>query len=168
MSLMTRIPGLTAVALLGTVAVAAPTLAQTDAAKTDAAQTPPAKHDMKHHQDWSQHVEGRIADLHKKLQITSAQEELWGKVAQTMRDNATAMSDLVQKAQATEQQTSAIEDLQNYQKIAQEHADGAQRLVSAFQPLYDAMSADQKKVADTVFEHHRRGEAAEGHKGHKN
>ena len=54
---------------------------------------------------------------------------------------------------------SAVDDLETYQKIAQAHADGLQKLVTAFQPVYDSMSDDQKKNADQVF-----GQF-EGHRG---
>lgn len=159
MKLFPHMSGLAAAAMLGVALAAGPVMAQTD----DAAATP-AKHGQKHHKEWAEQVEARITHLHKKLQIKAEQEELWTAVAQTMRDNATSMGDMMSKAQATETETSAIEDLQNYQKIAQAHADGAARLVTAFQPLYDSMSPEQKKVADTVFEHHRRGTSSKKHK----
>ncbi|HXP96759.1 MAG TPA: Spy/CpxP family protein refolding chaperone [Telmatospirillum sp.] len=151
MKLFSHLPSLAASAMLGVMVAASPVLAQTSEA------TPPAKHRTgSHHKEWSERVEMRITDLHRKLQIKPEQEELWTTVAQTMRDNATGMSDMLRDARAKEKETSALEDLQTYQKIAQAHADGAAHLVSAFQPLYDAMSPEQKKVADTVFEHHKR------------
>lgn len=151
MKLCSRMSGLATSAMLGVLVAAGPVLAQTGDTP------PPAKHGMGDHQkEWTQQVEARIGDLHKKLQIKPEQEELWGTVAQTMRDNATSMGDMIRDVRMKEKETSAIGDLQNYQKIAQAHADGAARLVAAFQPLYDSMGPEQKKVADTVFEHHRR------------
>ncbi len=159
MKLFSHMSGLAASAMLGAMVVAGPVLAQTSDA------TAPAKHGMgTHHKDWSQQVEKRIGDLHKTLQIKPEQEQQWSAVAQTMRDNATSMGDMIRDARSQEKDTSAIEDLQTYQKIAQAHADGAARLVSTFQPLYDSMSPDQKKVADTVFEHHKRGVASKKRK----
>lgn len=152
--------GLATAVILGVMVAAGPVLAQTGDTP------PPAKHGMgDHHKDWAQQVETRITELHKKLQITPEQETLWAAVAQTMRDNATGMDDMISDARAKEKETTAIEDLQTYQKIAQAHADGAARLVTAFQPLYDSMSAEQKKVADTVFEHHRRDMTPKKRKG---
>jgi hypothetical protein len=46
---------------------------------------------------------------------------------------------------------SALDDMQQYASIAQAHADGMKRLVDAFEPLYNSMSAEQKKLADTTF-----------------
>jgi hypothetical protein len=152
MKLFSQMTGLAASAMLGVMMTASPLLAQTSDA------TPPAKHTTAgHHKDWAQQVELRITDLHTKLQIKPEQEQLWAAVAQTMRDNASSMGDMIRDARQKEKDTTAIEDLQTYQKMAQAHADGAARLVSTFQPLYDSMSPEQKKVADTVFEHHRRG-----------
>ncbi|WP_158240733.1 Spy/CpxP family protein refolding chaperone [Telmatospirillum siberiense] len=160
MRLSPHISGLAGAAMLGVLMAAGPVMAQTDGAAAAA----PAKQASGHHKEWAQRVEKRIDELHKTLQIKSDQEQLWSAVAQTMRDNATGMGDMIRDARSKEKETSAIEDLQNYQKIAQAHADGAARLVTAFQPLYESMSPEQKKVADTVFEHHKRGPMPKKHK----
>ncbi len=47
----------------------------------------------KHQED---RVEVRIKDMHDKLKITAAQEEQWGKVEQTMREDAKVMDELTQ------------------------------------------------------------------------
>lgn len=154
MRLFAPIPALVASTLLGATLITGPVMAQSADTGQVAQSAKPNMGD--HHKEWSQRVEKRITELHQKLQIKAEQEQLWGTVAQTMRDNATALGDLMREARGKESDTSAIEDLQNYQKIAQAHADGAAHLVSAFQPLYDSMSPEQKKVADTVFEEHRR------------
>ena len=45
----------------------------------------------------------------------------------------------------------ALENLQSYAAVAAEHAQEVQKLVPAFQTLYDTMSDSQKRRADTVF-----------------
>jgi hypothetical protein len=45
----------------------------------------------------------------------------------------------------------AVENMKSYEQIAEDHSQHLQRLVSAFQNLYDSMSAQQKQVADQVF-----------------
>jgi protein CpxP len=98
-------------------------------------------------------VEQRIATLHAALKITPAQEAQWNGVAQAMRENAAAMDKLVAATRTTPPQNmTAVDDLKTYEKFAQAHVDGLKNLTAAFSKLYDAMPADQKKVADQVFQ----------------
>jgi Skp family chaperone for outer membrane proteins len=99
------------------------------------------------------HVEQRIKTLHDKLKITSAQEDEWSKVAQTMRDNEANLDQLVQTRHQNAESMTAIDDIKSYAQITQAHADGMQKLASAFEPLYNDMSDSQKKNADTLFGH---------------
>lgn len=148
-----------AAALLSSVA-ALPALAQTSPAPATApaassnatAAAAPAAKEAKH----SAAVEAHITDLKKKLMITSAQESTWDTFAGVMRDNGEAIEAAVQEREATKD-LDAIHDLQSYAKVAQVHADGAAKLASAFQPVYDSLSPAQKKNADTMFEHTRTG-----------
>jgi Spy/CpxP family protein refolding chaperone len=98
-------------------------------------------------------VEQRITKLHQDLKITPEQETKWNDVAQAMRDNAANMEKLVaEKRRQAPQNMTAIDDLDTYQKFAQAHVDGLKNLTSAFKSLYGAMSDQQKKNADQVFE----------------
>jgi len=98
-------------------------------------------------------VEQRITSLHASLKITPEQEPKWAPVAQAMRDNAVAMEKMVAEGKAIPMDTlSAVDDLKRYQKFAQAHVDGLKNILSAFESLYSAMPADQKKIADGVFE----------------
>jgi periplasmic protein CpxP/Spy len=118
---------------------------------------PSATAAAKHKADRS---EQRIKALHDNLRITADQEALWGTVAQAMRDNMQAM-----RATGTDRATrlktmNAVEDLQSYQAVANQHAEGLKRLVPAFQSLYASMTPAQQKHADQVFgarQHHARG-----------
>jgi protein CpxP len=98
-------------------------------------------------------VEARITKLHADLKITQNEESSWTSVAQAMRDNAANMEKLVvEKRKQAPQSLTAIDDLNNYQDFAQAHLTGLKNLTSSFKSLYDAMSADQKKNADHVFQ----------------
>ena len=93
----------------------------------------------------------RITQLHAALQITADEEAQWKQFADTMRDNARKM-DQDYKDRATKfASLNALENMQSYAQIAQEHAEDVQRLVTAFQPLYTAMPDAQKKLADAAF-----------------
>ncbi len=110
------------------------------------------------------HVEQRIADLHSKLKITSAQEDQWNKFADVMRDNGHTIGELYRQRIALGSNTSAVDDMKQYAQITQAQADGTKRLVDAFEPLYASLSPEQKKLADVNFHQNaRRGE----HKGRR-
>ncbi|MGF6531879.1 MULTISPECIES: Spy/CpxP family protein refolding chaperone [Paraburkholderia] len=95
-------------------------------------------------------VEDRIAYLHSQLKITPAQDPQWSAFADVMRSNAQTMGDLFKQRQQAGAQ-SAIDDMKQYAAIAQAHADGMKKLVDAFEPLYNSLSPDQKKLADQTF-----------------
>jgi periplasmic protein CpxP/Spy len=105
-------------------------------------------------------VEERIADLHRELKITPAQDQAWQGVAEAMKSNAQDMQNLIDetRTQSPRERRNALEDLQIYQKFAQAHVDGLQKLTSAFATLYDGMTPEQKANADKVFRNfeHRR------------
>jgi hypothetical protein len=102
------------------------------------------------------HVEARIKELHTKLKITPAQEELWNNVAQAMRDNAKTMEALIKARSEKAGAMTAVEDLKSYGEIAEAHADGLKKFIPAFEPLYAGMSDAQKKSADKLFRQHGR------------
>jgi len=101
-------------------------------------------------------VEARITDLHAKLKITPAQEDLWKNVTQVMRDNAKTMEPFRKARAEKAPPMAAVEDLTSYGEIAEEHAAGIKKFVPVFAALYESMSDTQKKNADSIF---RRGAA---------
>ncbi|HXE15657.1 MAG TPA: Spy/CpxP family protein refolding chaperone [Stellaceae bacterium] len=107
-------------------------------------------------------VDQRITQLHTDLKITPQQEQDWKAVADAIRSNADDMKNLVEQTrqESPKDERNALQDLQTYQKFAQAHADGLQKLTAAFGTLYGAMSPEQKANADRVFrsfEHRRHG-----------
>ena len=98
-------------------------------------------------------VEQRIATLKTALKITPDLEKKWDGVAQSMRDNASKMEKLVATKRAIPpEKTTAVDDLKTYQEFTEVRLDGLKHLNSAFKSLYDAMTPEQKKNADMVFE----------------
>src|SRR3984893_4177650 len=96
-------------------------------------------------------VERRIKELHGQLQITPAEEPQWNEFAQVMRENARDMDQaFVQRAHQFPTMN-AVQNMQSYEQLSEEHAQRVQKLVPAFQKLYDAMPDAQKRVADQVF-----------------
>jgi periplasmic protein CpxP/Spy len=105
-------------------------------------------------------VEDRINHLHDVLKITPDQETPWKAVADAMRADSQDMQAVIADRRAHRGDMSAVDDLRNYQKVAETHVQGLQRLIPAFQTLYDGMSPDQKKNADEVFGKHRHARKA--------
>jgi periplasmic protein CpxP/Spy len=98
-------------------------------------------------------VEQRITTLKTALKITPDLEPKWNNVAQAMRDNASKMEKLVATKRAIPpEKTTAVDDLKTYQEFTEVRLDGLKHLNSAFKSLYDAMTPEQKKNADMVFE----------------
>jgi periplasmic protein CpxP/Spy len=155
--------GLAAATFLGMSLLATPLFAQTNSPTVTLAQndatpaTPPAAGKPAHSRvSRADRAEMRIKQLHDQLQITPAQETQWGAGAQAMRDDATAMQSVIAKRRQNRSTMTAVDDLRSYQEVTETHVAGLQKLIPAFQALYDSMSADQKKNADTVFGHSRR------------
>jgi periplasmic protein CpxP/Spy len=110
-----------------------------------------AKHHPGVHHDMVGKVEQRITDLHARLQITPAQQPQWDQFIQVMRDNAQTMDQTFQHRVQTMPAMTATENMQSYAQLASTNAQDAQKLVPAFQALYDTMSDTQKRTADQVF-----------------
>ncbi len=96
-------------------------------------------------------TEMRIKDMHMKLNITPAQEELWSKVTTAMRDNAKTMDTLTQARFDHARDMTAVDDLKSYGEITAAQADGIEKLTPAFSTLYASMSSTQQKDADILF-----------------
>ena len=149
--------GIAVASLLGTALIAG----QAHAATMPAAPVLVAQADTttkaKTHKPRAERVEDRIKSLHDQLKITDAQEPQWAAVAQAMRDGAQSMEAAIkQRIQA--RGASAVDELKAYEAIADAHAQGVQKLIPPFQALYDTLSDDQKKAADTLFARSRRSQ----------
>ena len=96
-------------------------------------------------------TELRIKEMHAKLKITSAQEEQWAKVAQTMLDDAKTMDALTQIRVDHAKDMTAVGDLKSFGEIADAYANGIKKMIPVFADLYASMSDAQKKEADAFF-----------------
>jgi exoribonuclease R len=134
---------ISAVAFLVTIAFAMAN--PSPAVSADPAQKAPAKVSK------VDRTEAYIKDLQSKLKITPAQEDLWKKVTEVMRDNAKTMQALQQTRVEKAKTMTTVEDLKSYSEITQAHADGLKNFIPVFEALYGSMSDDQKKDADTLF-----------------
>lgn len=102
------------------------------------------------------HVDARIADLHKRLHITAAQEPQFKAFAEVMRANAAAMEELFRE-RAQHRDRTATGQLHWYAQLTTAHAEAINRLLPVFDALYASLSDKQKKAADAAFAPLRQG-----------
>ena len=91
------------------------------------------------------HVEGRIAFLKTELKITDAQLPLWNAVAGAMRDHARSTATMSGAKTGTLPERLAAMD-----KVMTARLDALHKLKAAVDPLYAALTDEQKKVADEL------------------
>jgi hypothetical protein len=158
-----RKPALPALALAAALAGAGFTTVGAPQAEAQAATTAPGHddHDRFQHIDPSRFVEGRIAFLKAVLKITPGQEAPFDRLAEAMRANAKDRVQMHQQFEADrDKPKSAVERLEERVKFGEMHSQHEQRFLAAFKPLYDSLSADQKKTADELLaarrHHHMR------------
>jgi hypothetical protein len=97
------------------------------------------------------HVEGRIAFLKAELKVTDAQQPLWNTVAEAIRSNAKDMAGMPHGMAMMGGSATLPEKLASHEKMMAAHLDGLRKLRTAFDPLYAALSTDQKKTADGLM-----------------
>jgi Spy/CpxP family protein refolding chaperone len=96
-------------------------------------------------------AEARIKEMHAKLKITPAQDPQWQDFVTAQRDSAEQMSQLIEQRDQSSSAMNAVDDFKNYEQIVEAHADGLKKVVPAFEKLYDSLSDQQKKMADSMF-----------------
>ena len=133
--------------------------AQTGTAPAD---QPLAQHGTRHHDGKraftkpSERVEARLAYIRTALKITDAQQAQWNAFAETLRNQARSADQRAhefraQREQSARERPNAIARLEREQ---QRHAASATRineLLTVQRPLYLALSAEQKAIADELL-----------------
>jgi len=100
----------------------------------------------------SGHAEGRVAFLKAELKITDAQLPLWNAVADAIRANAKGMSEMMSGMMGRSQSTATLpEKLAAREKMMTAHLEALRKFKGAVDPLYAALSDEQKKTADEVL-----------------
>ena len=99
-----------------------------------------------------------IKQLHDQLHITAAQEELWGDVAQTMRDNAKTFQAGMADMAARGKSMNAVDNLKFMQVITDQHSSALKQIIPPVEALYASLSPEQKKQADGAFAKHNKAE----------
>jgi hypothetical protein len=98
------------------------------------------------------HVEGRLAFLKTELKITDVQLPLWNAVADAIRANAKTMSTMMSGSMMENWQTGTLPDrLALREKMVTAHLDALRQFKATVDPLYAALSPQQKKTADQLL-----------------
>ncbi len=98
------------------------------------------------------HVEGRLAFLKTELKITQAQLPLWNAVADAIRANAKSMAGMMSGGMMeTSQATTLPNKLTLREKLMTARVDALRQFKAAVDPLYAALSPEQKKAADELL-----------------
>ena len=97
------------------------------------------------------HVEGRLAFLKTELKITDAQLSLWNAVADAMRANAKTMGGMAEGMMGGMQAGTLPKKLAAREKLMTAHLEALRKFKAAVDPLYAALSDEQKKTADELL-----------------
>jgi len=167
MKLSTRLAPAAVTALLCLPAAALAQSAQAPApqgaAPPAAASSPLAGHPVAG-KNAEERVEHRISELHAQLRITPAEQQPWEQFAEVMRENARDMDRaFIQRAEQFPSMN-ALQNMQSYEQIAEAHAQHLQKLVPAFENLYNSMPDQQKQLADQVFRANAGQHAQQSHR----
>jgi hypothetical protein len=98
----------------------------------------------------ARHVEGRIAFLKAELKITESQQKLWDAVADAMRANAKAMTEMSGGTMTTGATANLPDRLAASEKALNARLDALHKYKAVVDPLYAALSDEQKKTADEL------------------
>lgn len=107
----------------------------------------------------SDRIDGRVAYLKAELKITPAQATQWAAVEKAMRDAAAGRKAMREQIKADQDKPkTSVERLRAREKFTASRAEQAKTFVAAYEPLYNAMSNEQRKAADELFapRRHRR------------
>ncbi len=97
------------------------------------------------------HAEERIASLKSELKITEAQSKDWERFADALRANANSMKGMHQEMMGRGAAATLPERIEGQQKMLAARLDSMKAVKKALEPLYAALSDDQKKIADKVM-----------------
>jgi hypothetical protein len=99
----------------------------------------------------ARHVEGRLAFLKTELKITDAQLPLWNALADAIRANAKTMGDMPGGMMGGAQPATLPDKLAVREKMMTAHLEALRKFKAAVDPLYAALSDEQKKTADELL-----------------
>ena len=119
-------------------ALAQPTQSPAPAAPAGAASSPMTSQPVSG-KSMEEPVENHIKQLHAQLRITPAEQLQWDQFAQVMRENARDMDQAFMQRAQQYPTMNAVQNMQSYEQMAEARVQHLQKLVPAFNNLYNAM-----------------------------
>jgi periplasmic protein CpxP/Spy len=157
---------LVSLALAAAAPLAAAQATAPDASQRSQAQRPDGKREFRMP---SERVEARLAEAKAKLKITAEQEAQWNAFADVTRRQAKAADERVtamRDGKRSQERLTAVQRLERRQQMAAAQSQRLAEIVAAAKPLYAALSAEQKAIADEMLTP-RRGHGRHGHGGQR-
>jgi len=96
-------------------------------------------------------VESRLTLLKAQLKITDAQMPQWDRFADALRSTAASMSGMQQQLMQGGMPASLPERLGLHEKMLSIHLDRVKEIKAALDPLYAALSDEQRKLTDRLI-----------------
>lgn len=97
-------------------------------------------------------IDGRVAFMKAELKITPAQEAQWQVLEKAMRDSAASRKSMREQFKADKDKPkTSVERLKAREKFAVARLEQMKAFNAAYEPLYNAMSEQQRKAADELF-----------------
>jgi hypothetical protein len=102
----------------------------------------------------TERVEGRIAFLRAELQIAGSQSKVWDAFADALRSNAKRLKEANMPVMSDASTPQVLAQLASEERMLAARLDGVRAMKAAFVPLYDSLSAEQRKAADELLATH--------------
>ena len=102
----------------------------------------------------TERIEGRIAFLRAELQITSAQSKVWDDFADALRSNAKQLKKANMPTMADATAPQLLTQLDTQEQMLSARLEGVRAMKTALEPLYKALSVEQRKTADELLATH--------------
>ncbi len=96
-------------------------------------------------------IEGRLAFLHAELGITPDQEQAWSAFADAARASAASMSEMHKRMTELDSPPTLPERMALMQEVMASRLDSMRKMHDAIDPLYEELSPEQKKTADSIM-----------------
>lgn len=97
------------------------------------------------------YIEGRLAFLKTELGITQKQDALWNAYAEAARSAAASMQAMHDQMMSGGMPATPPERMLLHNQMMSAQLDASTTVQKVFVPLYDALSPEQKKVADALM-----------------
>lgn len=119
------------------------------------------------HMGPGKHVEGRLAFLRAEIGITEAQASVWNGFADAVRNAGKSRMASMPMMQPRDAKADWPATIEAHEKMMASHLEALRTIRAAAQPLYAALSDDQKKIANELMTGPMGPVAGMGHRMHR-